>query len=233
MDYTIEFSSDVAVELIRSMASDDMVVQAAQVSVLGKNKPETNKPKLIEYLMTHRHGSPFEHNAFTFFVEAPIFVFREWHRHRISSINEMSGRYTKLIPKFYTPGPYRKLLNVGTSARPEMDGGTDEQREMIRFGDELVCEQAWYQYEKRLEAGISNELARTVLPVSTYSQMYWTVNARSLMNFLSLRVDSPQSLVRSHPQMEIQMGAEQMERIFARSMPITYMAFIKNGRVAP
>ena len=98
----VQFSSEVTVKLIRSMAGDDTVIQAAQVSVLGENNPDTVPERLINYLMSSRHGSPFEHNSFTFFVEAPIFVFREWHRHRISSINEMSGRYTKLLPKFYT-----------------------------------------------------------------------------------------------------------------------------------
>lgn len=229
----IEFCSDVTVKLVRAMASDDMVVQAAQVSVKGENNPDTDSPRLINYLMTSRHGSPFEHNAFTFFVEAPIFVFREWHRHRISSINEMSGRYTKLIPKFYSPATSRKMMNVGTSARPEMAEGTVNQYNIMVYGDETVCRVAWDNYEMRLEAGISNELARTVLPVSTYSQMYWTVNARSLMNFLSLRVDSPDSKVRSRPMYEIQMGAEQMEAIFAELMPHTHAAFVKNGRIAP
>ena len=229
----IEFSSDVTVKLVRAMASDDMVVQAAQVSVKGENKPDTDSPKLIEYLIKSRHGSPFEHNAFTFFVEAPIFVFREWHRHRISSINEMSGRYTKLLPKFYTPGPDRKMVNAGSSARPEMVAGTGDQLDIMYSTDDYVCNAAWHSYVERLDAGISNELARTVLPVSTYSQMCWTVNARSLMNFLSLRVDSPDSAVRSRPMMEIQMGAEQMEDIFADLMPFTHKAFVSNGRVAP
>jgi thymidylate synthase (FAD) len=183
--------------------------------------------------MNSRHGSPFEHNAFTFFVEAPIFVFREWHRHRIASINEMSGRYTELLPKFYTPAPYRKLRNVGTSARPEMAEGTDDQLRAVWHGDFDVCQVAWKRYRQRLELGVANEIARTILPVSVYSQMYWTVNARSLMNFLSLRVDSNESAIRSRPQWEIQMGAEQVEKAFAEKMPITHKAFVNSGRIAP
>lgn len=229
----LEFASDVTVKLVRAMASDDTVVQAAQVSVKGENNPDTVPERLINYLMSSRHGSPFEHNAFTFFVEAPIFVFREWHRHRISSINEMSGRYTVLKPKFYTPGPYRKMTNIGTSARPEFDEGTPEQKILMGDSDYIVCQTAWDEYERRLAAGIANELARTCLPVSVYSQMYWTVNARSLMNFLSLRVDSADSTVRSRPQWEIQLGAMKMEEIFAELMPITHATFVKNGRVAP
>lgn len=229
----IEFSSDVDVKLIRSMASDDTVVQAAQVSVKGENNPETEAPRLISYLMSSRHGSPFEHNAFQFFIAAPIFVFREWHRHRIASINEMSGRYTTLKPRFYTPGPDRKMINVGTSARPEMAAGDDYQRELMFSGDYDVCNLAWSVYQARLAAGISNELARTILPLSVYSEMYWTVNARSLMNFLSLRIESDDSLVRSRPQWEIQLGAQKIEAIFAELMPATHAAFVKNGRVAP
>lgn len=229
----IEMTSEITVKLVRSMASDDMVVQSAQVSVKGENNPETDSPRLINYLMSSGHGSPFEHNAFTFFAEAPIFVFREWHRHRIASINEMSGRYTKLLPKFYTPGPDRKMRNVGTSARPEFVEGTDVQRFGMFAGDEQIARNSWAIYESRLEMGIANELARTCLPVSVYSQMYWTVNARSLMNFLSLRIDSPDSARRSRPQWEIQLAAAQMEKEFAKAMPHTYESFVSNGRVAP
>lgn len=229
----IDLSSDITVQIVRALASDDMVVQAAQVSILGRNNPETDAPRLINYLMSNRHGSPFEHNVFTFFVEAPIFVFREWHRHRIASINEMSGRYTKLLPKFYTPSSSRKLQNIGTSARPEMSEGSIHQQELMYYGDKTVSQLAWDTYERRLEEGIANELARTVLPLSVYSQMYWSVNARSLMNFLSLRVDSVDSVWRSRPQMEIQMGAEDIEDVFRQHMPLTHAAFVANGRVAP
>lgn len=229
----IELSSDITVKLVRAMASDDMVVQAAQVSVKGENKPETIPERLISYLMSSRHGSPFEHNAFTFFVEAPIFVFREWQRHRISSFNEMSGRYTKLVPKFYTFPQDRKLRNVGSSARPEFEEGTPEQKLHLNITDRRIATAAWEVYESRLALGIANEVARSVLPVSVYSQMYWTVNARSLMNFLSLRIDSPDSVTRSRPQWEIQLGAEQVERAFAEAMPVTHRYFVANGRVAP
>ena len=105
----IEYSSDIYVKLVRSMASDDMVIQAAQVSSKGENNPDTVPERLINALLKGRHGSPFEHTAFTFFIEAPIFVFREWQRHRISSFNEMSGRYTELKPKFYVPVSYTHL----------------------------------------------------------------------------------------------------------------------------
>lgn len=233
MNEKIEFSSDIEVKLIQSMASDASVVQAARVSVSGENNPDTVPERLISYLVDNRHGTPFEHNCFTFFVAAPIFVFREWHRHRIASINEMSGRYSVLKPKFYSPAPDRKMINIGTSARPEMAAGSKDHYEEMIAGDKAVCQLAWDVYKRRLDIGISNELARTILPLSTYSEMYWTVNARGLMNFLSLRVDSPESYRRSRPQWEIQMGADKCEAIFEKLMPITHAAFVMNGRVAP
>lgn len=229
----ITLRSDVEVKLIDSMASDLAVVRAAQVSVKGENNPDTDMPRLINYLMASRHGSPFEHTAMTFFVKAPIFVFREWHRHRIASINEMSGRYTKLFPEFYAPDAKRKLVNVGTSARPEFAPGNETQQRLVRDLIWDTSQKAWDGYEAMIEAGVANEIARAVLPVTTYSQMYWTVNARALMNFLSLRVDSSDSAYRTRPQREIEMGAVEIERHFHDLMPVTYEAFVRNGRVCP
>lgn len=228
----IEFSSEITVKLVRAMASDEMVVQAAQVSAKGENNPDTVPERLINALMAGRHGSPFEHNAFTFFVEAPIFVFREWMRHRISSFNEMSGRYTKLNPKFYVPGHERKVINVGTKMKPKFEPHLEaimDIQGILNHGSE----DAWAHYEWMLDKGVANEVARMVLPVNVYSQMYWTVNARSLMNFLSLRVESDDSAVRSYPQLEIHIAAQQIENYFAELMPLTHSAFVKNGRVAP
>ena len=228
----LEFSSEMTVKLVRAMAGDDMVVQAAQVSAKGENNPETAPERLINALLLGRHGSPFEHTAFTFFVEAPLFVFREWQRHRMSSFNEMSGRYTTLPSKFYIPDHNRRVVNTGTKMKP-----TFEQAPFLveTAQNELkeVSSNSWYSYREMLADGISNEVARMVLPLNIYSQMYWTVNARSLMNFLSLRVQSDDSLVRSYPQCEIDVAAQQVENFFKEKMPITHAAFVKNGRVAP
>ena len=226
------FSDEITVKLVRSMASDDMVVQAAQVSSKGQNNPSTVPLRLIQALMKGKHGSPFEHNAFTFFVEAPIFVFREWQRHRISSFNEMSGRYTELLPKFYVPSEDRAVVNVGTKMKPKFEPHLEATMDIQGILNHSA-EEAWHHYRWMLESGVANEVARMVLPVNIYSQMYWTVNARSLMNFLSLRVESDDSLVKSYPQWEIQMGAEKVEQEFARAMPLTHAAFVDNGRVAP
>lgn len=228
----LEFTSVITVKLVRCMAGDDMVVQAAQVSSKGENNPDTIPERLINALMRGKHGSPFEHNAFTFFVEAPLFVFREWQRHRISSFNEMSGRYTELLPKFYILGEDRPVINVGTDMKPKFAyEDTVVRTTNIRIRENAA--HAWTWYEQMLREGVAKEVARMVLPLNIYSQMYWTVNARSLMNFLSLRSSQEGATFPSYPQREIQMAAEGVELAFAREMPITYQTFIKNGRVAP
>lgn len=229
----IQFSSDVTVKLVRSMASDDMVIQAAQVSAKGENNPETVPERLINALLKGRHGSPFEHTAFTFFVEAPIFVFREWQRHRISSFNEMSGRYTELKPKFYIPDTDRKMVNSGTKMKPLFVYDRNGAGQIFRQDLMEISEDAWWNYQDALKAGVANEVARMILPLNTYSQMYWTVNARSLMNFLSLRVESYDSTYRSYPQYEIDAAARKVEDAFRHHMPATHHAFVENGRVAP
>ena len=231
----IEFSSEMTVKLVRSMASDDMVVQAAQVSAKGENNPDTVPLRLIQALMRGKHGSPFEHNAFTFFVEAPLFVFREWQRHRIGSFNEMSGRYTTLKPKFFITPRDRKMINVGTKMKPEMIEASDEVYARHVNNKRATALVAWDSYMDDLDAGIANEVAREDLPLNIYPQMYWTVNARSLMNFLSLRGtqdDRPEE-IRSYPQREIQMAAEKIEVLFDMAMPATYHAFVEGGRIAP
>lgn len=233
MSTPIQFRSEMSVHLIDSMGHDLAVTRSAQVSVKGENNPGTDSPRLINYLMSSRHGSPFEHSVFTWYVSAPLFVFREFQRHRIASYNEMSGRYTKLEPLFYRPTPERPLVNVGSSARPEFAAGSSEQYAQVMDAEALVFQHAWDAYEEQIEAEVANEIARTVLPLAIFSQMYVTMNARSLMNFLGLRVDSPEATYRTRPQREIQEVAEMMEADFAEAMPHTYEAFIKNGRVAP
>lgn len=228
----IEYSSDISVKLVRSMASDDMVIQAAQVSSKGENNPDTVPERLINALLKGRHGSPFEHTAFTFFIEAPIFVFREWQRHRISSFNEMSGRYTELKPKFYSPSVERGVINVGTKMKPVFVNHLEAAMDIQAILNHQSST-AWEHYQYMLKAGIANEVARMALPVNVYSQMYWTVNARSLMNFLSLRVESDDSTFRSYPQYEIDLAARKVERNFQDKMPLTHKAFVQNGRVAP
>lgn len=233
----IKFRSDMTVELINSMASDSAVAMAARVSTIsGNHKADVDPAKdagLINYLMRDRHGSPFEHNAFTFYIEAPIFVFREFQRHRIASYNEESGRYKQLQPMFYVPKGTRNLVQVGKPGAYTFAPGTENQEYLVLDAAIDVSKEAYAKYESLLEAGIAREVARMVLPVNIYSSMYVTMNARALMNFLSLRTSREGTHFPSYPQREIEMCAEQMEAFFAEKMPITYEAFNKNGRVAP
>jgi len=235
----VRFRSDVTVELVKSSAADADVLFAARVSTAGeKSLAEVGSDAersagLINYLMRDRHGSPFEHNSFTFFVSAPIFVFREFMRHRTFSYNEESGRYRRLEPVFYVPGPERKLVQEGKPGRYVFVDGTAQQQKLVDEATRAVCTSAYRAYLEMLEAGIAREVARGVLPVSIYSSMYATCNARALMNFLSLRTKREDSTFPSFPQREIEMVAELMEAIFAEAMPLTYAAFNRNGRVAP
>ena len=239
----ITFRSDVTVELVRASAHDSDVLFAARVSTQGEQTLELSKSDpavsdtrdrgLINYLMRDRHGSPFEHNSMTFYVEAPIFVFREFMRHRIASYNEESGRYRELRPVFYVPGPERNLVQQGKPGAYEFVAGTAEQTELTVEATKASCTFAYEQYERMLAAGIAREVARGVLPVATYSSMYVTMNARSLMNFLSLRTKREGTHFPSFPQREIEMVAEKMEIFWAELMPMTYESFNLNGRVAP
>jgi thymidylate synthase (FAD) len=235
----IRFRSDVTVELVKGCASDGDVLFAARVSTQGEQSradigaDPARSAGLIRYLMRDRHGSPFEHNSMTYYVEAPIFVFREFMRHRIASYNEESARYRELRPVFYVPGPERRLIQVGKPGAYEFAAGTPQQHAITVAATERACRQAYAAYLEMLGAGVAREVARGVLPVATYSAMYVTMNARALMNFLSLRTARDGSRYPSFPQREIEMVAEQMEQIWAGLMPLTHEAFELAGRVAP
>jgi thymidylate synthase (FAD) len=228
-----------SVELVKSSASDADVIWAARVSTAGDKSLEdvgsdaSKSEGLINYLARERHGSPFEHTSMTFFISAPIFVFREFMRHRIASYNEESGRYRELKPVFYIPSKERKLVQIGKAGAYTFVDGTPEQYEITVKSIKETCILAYENYQKMLDAGVAREVARAVLPVTLYSSMYVTMNARALMNFLSLRTSRDGSHFPSYPQREIEMVAEKMEAEFAKLMPITYGAFQKSGRIAP
>ena len=241
----IIFRSDVTVELVRSSASDSDVLFAARVSTQGEqtleaaaahtdaSEDEKRSKGLINYLMRDRHGSPFEHNSMTFYVQAPIFVFREFQRHRIASYNEESGRYKELSPVFYVPAPDRNLVQIDKTGAYEFLPGSAEQVALVEQESRSASQNAYESYKRMLEAGVAREVARIVLPLNIYSSMYVTMNSRALINFLSLRTQREGTHFPSFPQREIEMCAEKMEDFWAPLMPYTYEAFNKNGRVAP
>lgn len=217
------------VRLEGALASDLDPVNAARVS-FGQRKHEMDDRDrgLAKFLVRERHGSPTEHSFFRFEVKAPIFVFREWHRHRIGiSINEQSGRYMQLEREWYVPAAEDFRVQVGKPGNYSFVPDEDMERiNAARRAIDIVGKSAFDEYEDMLHQGVAKEIARLVLPVNTYSTMWWSCNPRSLMAFLSLR-NAPNA------QREIKRYAEIMEQIFTKVMPATAAAFVDNGRVAP
>ncbi|MGW0615725.1 FAD-dependent thymidylate synthase [Streptomyces sp. NPDC002788] len=233
-----ELRSDITVELVDHAASDMGVVRAARVSTAGERAHREERGEgymkgLIKYLMRSRHGSPFEHNYMTFLVNAPIFTVRHMMRHRTWSFNEESARYREIKPVFYVPDSDRLLRQEGKPGDYQYVPGAEGDHEMLSASASRAYQAAYEEYNSLLRAGVARELARMVLPVSTYSAVYATCNARALMHFLGLRTNRPDAAYVSHPQREIEMVAEQMEMEFAKLMPITHGAFEEFGRVSP
>jgi thymidylate synthase (FAD) len=249
----IQLKSTVDVELVQSMGGDHMVVAAAKVCTSGcsatayadgsatneRGEPWTDRDSagLINYLMQHRHGTPFEHAAMTFFVHAPIFVWREWHRHRIGfSYNEESGRYKELAPVFYIPDRERPMMKVDgwKPGRPKFRRCEDDAvYKALCLNLEAAYLESYARYTTNLRMGFDPGLARDCLPVGIYSGCWVTCNPRSLMAFLSLRVHEPDSKFVSYPLHEIDMAARACEQMFAAGWPLTHKAFVEHGRVAP
>ena len=231
----ITYRSDMTVELVDHMGDDASIVRAMMVSTQGADALEAESSYgRINFLMKNRHGTPFEHASMTFYMEMPIFVFREFHRHRIGwSYNEMSGRYKELPPTFYVPAPNRNLVQVGKAGAYEFVPGDSDQYNGAISTMQQVYGEAYYAYKQMLENGVAKEVARVVLPVGTYSAQFATCNPRSLMAFLSLRTKHENAKFPSFPQREIEMVAEEMETVFAGLFPMTWKAFCENGRVCP
>jgi thymidylate synthase (FAD) len=209
------------------MAGDLSVVNGARVSFARrKQEMDDSDAGLIRFLMRERHGTPFEHNAFRFHIRCPIFVAREWMRHRVGSFNEFSLRYAKATDDFYVPEPEDVRSQVGKPGAYTFEPVEPELADATRDALREVYEQAFSTYERLVEAGIAREVARSVLPVGAYTEFYWTVNARSLMNFVSLRSAET-------AQREIRRYAEAVERFLEQHMPVTHAAFVAGGRVAP
>jgi thymidylate synthase (FAD) len=209
------------------MASDLSVANAARVS-FARRKDELDDADagLIRFLLRERHGTPFEHNAFRFHIRCPIFVAREWFRHRIGSFNEFSMRYAKATNDFYVPDADDVRSQVGKPGAYTFEPVDPELAEQTREELRAVYEQAFATYERLVEQGVAREVARVALPVGAYTEFYWTVNARSLMNFVSLRAAET-------AQREIRRYAEAVEQFLAQHMPITYAAFVANDRTSP
>lgn len=218
------------VNLVQHVGGDASVVSAARASYNKEWDAYYNEKdgRLINYLMKHRHGTPFEHNLFTFEVHAPIFVAREWFRHRIGSFNEVSGRYAELRKDFYYPDHWRIPNPENKQGSIEHDDGYQWNEWCFVQSDKLdkLYEMCYTTYEEMIADGVAREQARMVLPVGIYTDFVWSVNARSLMNFLALRRAE-------NAQQEIREYTPEIEKLFEQEMPVTYGAWRENGFVAP
>jgi thymidylate synthase (FAD) len=215
------------VRLDGALADDLSVVNAARVS-FARRKTELDESDegLVRFLMRERHGTPFEHNAFRFHVRCPIFVAREWFRHRIGSYNEFSMRYAEAKDDFYVPDAADVRTQVGKPGAYTFEPVGDALAAETRAALEETYRSAFATYQGLVEKGVAREVARAVLPVGIYTEFFWTVNARALMNFVSLRNAET-------AQREIRRYAEAVETFFAEQMPVTHAAFVANSRTAP
>ena len=215
------------VMLANRMGDDLAVVNAARQSFGNTEFEMTEKNKgLINFLMRERHGTPFEMVTFTFNAKVPIFVMREWIRHRIGSFNEYSGRYTKMIEDFYIPMESKVRSQTGKPGAYVFEPVDSHKAKAVRAAMTVFSKSAWWLYEALLKMGVAKEVARMILPVNYYTQFTWTVNLRSLLNFISLR---------SHEtaMFEIREYSRAIETLISEVVPVSYKAFQENGRRAP
>lgn len=221
------------VRLVDYMGSDLSIVRAARVSydaAWRAGEDEDKDTKLINYLWKNKHTTPFESVTFTFEVYAPIFVLRQWHRHRTWSYNELSGRYKELEPVFYTPNSdqigmqdtkNKQARTLGYSTDPYSHESKEYRSRQVSEYKEH-CEVAFVTYKYLLNQGWPRELARMVLPLSTYSHMFATVNLLNLFKFITLRSDS-------HAQYEIQVYSDAMLKLIEPIVPVTHQTFTDNN----
>lgn len=208
------------VRLVDSMGSDLSIVRSARVSydaAWRAGDDQGGDEKLIKYLWKNHHTTPFEAVTFTFEIKAPIFVFRQWHRHRTWSYNELSARYKELPEEFYIP----EAAQITTQSKDNKQMRTDEINPHAgAIQDEMIVQNqgAFQTYKSLLEMGCPRELARSVLPVGTYSHMFGTVNLLNLLKFLQLRLHS-------HAQYEIRVYAEAMLELIEPVAPVAVAAF--------
>jgi thymidylate synthase (FAD) len=215
------------VRLDDCMADDLAVVNAARVSFARRVSELGDADRgLVRFLMRERHSTPFEHGVFRFHIKCPIFVAREWMRHRAGSYNEHSARYSELPDEFYVPVADDVRTQVGKPGSYRFEPVDEAVAEATRAALTESYRSAYEVYRGLIDTGVAREIARMALPVGIYTQFHWTVNARSLMNFLSLR--NAESA-----QLEIRRFAEAVEQIFSEHMPVTHAAFAEFGRRAP
>lgn len=245
MDNQITVTSSISVQKIGEYGGDWLVCDAARVSskhVAGRGPRELTQADLglIRALVRQRHTAPFQHGGLTFYVEAPLFVMREWRTHRIGMVqttddfaySEASARYRPLLPKFWVPEAGRPMMLKPNHKPmiPEYLPASQDQENFIRTLLQFGYQDAWNRYQTLLDMGTAPEVARAGLPSAVYSAMYVSCNPRSLMHFLSLRTHEPEAMFVSYPQWEIEVAARELEKLFAENWPATYAAWAQAGR---
>jgi len=210
------------VKLVDTMPQTDLdlaVVQAARTSNGTGSKGLQSDTSLIRYLMRHRHTSPFEMVEFKFHLKMPIFVARQWMRHRMASINEYSGRYAEIPNECWIPNPYELRTQSGVnkqSSDPVADYSEDAGEFSMQFKN--IYSKIYKVYKKAVDMDVAREQARTLLPQAMYTEFYWKIDLHNLLNFLKLRMDS-------HAQKEIQDFAKACHELISPLVPITIKAF--------
>lgn len=207
------------VRLVDVMGDDSSIVQAARVSYGVGTKTISEDRGLIRYLMRNQHTSPFEMVEFKFHVKLPIFVARQWIRHRTANVNEYSGRYSEMINDFYLPAADQLRTQSLTNKQGRSDVLFDnEKADKILGSMSLAQEQSYEQYKSYLADDLARELARINLPLSTYTEWYWKIDLHNLFHFLRLRLDQ-------HAQYEIRVYGEKIVELIKPFVPLAYEAF--------
>ena len=208
------------VRLVDYMGSDDAIVQAARVSYGAGTKKVSEDRGLIRYLMRHKHTTPLEMVEFKFHVKLPIFVARQWIRHRTANVNEYSGRYSVMKDEFYIPesAEIRYQSTVNKQGRSSKEVPEELKSEMLSYMQNSQKE-TYETYMKYVDEGLARELARINLPLSMYTEWYWKIDLHNLFHFLRLRIDP-------HAQKEIQVYGEVMAMMAQKVCPIAYEAFM-------
>ncbi len=218
LDQEIKVLDKGFVRLVDYCGGDERIVQSARVSYGAGTKSFRQDRGLIHYLLRNAHTSPFEQVSLTFHAKMPIFVARQWVRHRTAKLNEISGRYSVMKEEFYLPDPNKVAFQ--SESNKQGRGESLPHKEALRVVDQMANEQraAYKGYETMLEQGVARELARANLPVSLYTEWYWTIDLHNLFHFLRLRMDA-------HAQYEIRVFAEAMALCAKAVAPLAYEAF--------
>lgn len=207
------------VRVIDYFGDDAAVVQAARVSYGKGTRKSSEDRQLIRYLMRHRHTTPFEMCEIKFHVKLPIFVARQWIRHRTASVNEISGRYSLFTDEYYTPNDSEMAMQSADNKQGRGDSLAGAAAEDVHDSLATHSDASYALYTRLLtDHDLARELARVVLPVNYYTQWYWKIDLHNLLHFLALRMDP-------HAQYEIRVYAEAMARAAAAWVPLSYEAF--------